>query len=169
MTPSVSEVTGSERFLDDGRMSDWQRLGNYVLARRVELGYKRRGDFADAIGVSARVVSDLENGRRGNFDSVTIASLEDVLGWETGSVARIAAGGDPAPRGQVAVAPEPHGSRAVPDEIEMIYASKSMTPRQKLQAIRMVLELREAADVESGVPRDDNGIRPESPRSSTGR
>jgi transcriptional regulator with XRE-family HTH domain len=168
MGMAVSEVTGSERFLDDGVMSDWQRLGNYVLARRVELGYKRRGDFAQAIGVSARVVSDLENGRRGNFDPVTIAALEDVLGWETGSATRVAAGGDPSLRAQPTPA-EQSGGRELPDEIQMIYASTSMTPRQKLEAIRLVLELRAQAAAGSAGPRDDNGLRPEGANSSAGR
>lgn len=133
-------------------MSDWQRLGNYVLSRRVMLGFKQRGGFAAAIGVSARVVSDLEHGRRGNFDAVTIASLEQVLGWETGSAARIAAGGEPTLRAVAAPAPADPDSVGPSDEIELIYASRTMTARQKLNAIRMVLELRRQADTDTAGP-----------------
>ncbi len=63
--------------------------------RRVELGYRHRPAFADALGVSTRVLGDVETGRRGNFDSTTLAALENVLGWATGSVDRIVAGGEP--------------------------------------------------------------------------
>lgn len=147
MTGAVLGVGVAECFRDDVRMADWERVGKYVVARRVELGYKQRGDFAAALGVSARVVSDLENGRRGNFDSVTIASLENVLGWETGSFARVAAGGEPAMRDtDVPHPPVTAGARTMPDEIEMIYASRSMTAQEKLVAIRMVLHLRQQAE-----------------------
>lgn len=141
---AVSGVQVSERFLDDGRMSDWQRLGKYVVARREELGFKQRGDIASAVGVSTRVMSDIENGRRGNFDPVTVAALERVLGWETGSASRVATGGEPRLRSQPARTDQPTS-----DEIEMIYASTSMTALQKLEAIRIVLALRAEAEAES--------------------
>jgi transcriptional regulator with XRE-family HTH domain len=145
----------SDRFLDDGRMSDWQRLGRYVLARREELGYKQRGDIASAVGVSTRVMSDIENGRRGNFDPVTVAALERTLGWETGSAARIAAGGEPAFRGGVVSPPTETGVSVggQTDEITMIYES-NMSARQKLEAIRMVLELRKQAEADSAASGD---------------
>lgn len=156
---AVSGVQVSERFLDDGRMSDWQRLGKYVVARREELGYKQRGDIASAVGVSTRVMSDIENGRRGNFDPVTVAALERVLGWETGSAHRIAAGGEPRLRAQPTRADQPTS-----DEIEMIYASTSMTALQKLEAIRIVLALRAEVEAESDAPVADDGLQPERPR-----
>jgi transcriptional regulator with XRE-family HTH domain len=151
-------------------MSDWERLGSYVVARRVKLGFKQRGDFASAVGVSTRVISDIENGRRGNFDAVTIASLEEALGWETGSFASVAEGGEPSFRPEVvtATAPGLHGSRQTSDEIEMIYASTTMTPLQKLEAIRIVLELRAEVEAGSGSPCDDDGLRPERPRTTSG-
>lgn len=156
-------VSGSEWFLDDGRVSDWQRLGKYVLARRVKLGFKQRGDFAAALGISARVVSDIENGRRGNFDAVTIASLEDVLGWETGSAQGVAEGGEP----RLRPSPDSHADRSGPDEIDLIYRS-TMTHRQKLEAIRIVLELRAEMEAESSGPVDDNGLQSERPRTPSG-
>lgn len=158
---AVSGVPVSACFLDDVPMSDWGRLGRYVIARRVKLGYKQRGEFAAAVGVSSRVLSDIENGKRGNFDSVTIASLEDVLGWETGSAMRVAGGHEPALRSAntpIDVVPR-SATSPVSDEIEMIYASRTMSPRQKLEAIRMVLHLREQADAEAaatGAPHDAN-------------
>ena len=86
-------------FRQDGGMPDWVRLGKYVVARRVELGFEQRVDFAAAAQITTRVISDLENGRRGNFDPVTVSKLEKTLGWETGSLQRVAAGGEPRLRG----------------------------------------------------------------------
>jgi transcriptional regulator with XRE-family HTH domain len=76
-------------------MTDWKRLGNYVVARRVKLGHNTRLEFASAAQINARVLSDIENGRRDNYDKVTLAKLESALGWETGSVMRIVHGGEP--------------------------------------------------------------------------
>lgn len=72
-----------------------QRVADAVIARRVALGYTTRNAFAQAVGVSSRVLSDLENANRDNFDSVTIARMEQALRWLPGSVAAIAAGGKP--------------------------------------------------------------------------
>lgn len=152
MISSTSGVTSSECFLDDGPMPDWKRLGSYVVARRVKLGFKQRGDFSAAVGVSARVLSDLENGRRGNFDAVTVSSIEDVLGWETGSVDRIADGGEP--RLKDDGVPVARTDQRTSAEIEMIYASRTMTAREKLLAIRMVLDLQAQVDAETRTPAD---------------
>lgn len=77
---------------------DWRRLADYVVDARTALGIKTREALAEQVGVSSRVLSDIENARRTNYDRVTIASLERVLGWGTGSVTRILAGGEPLPR-----------------------------------------------------------------------
>lgn len=76
-------------------MADWTRLGRFVVSRRVELGYRTRQDFATAAPMSARVLGDIETGRRSNFDSVTIARLEQGLRWRQGSVDSIVNGGGP--------------------------------------------------------------------------
>lgn len=135
---------GAECFRHDGLMDDWVRLGEYVVRRRVERGFRTRGDLADAVQVSARLLGDIEKGRRGNFDPATIAALESALDWETGSVRRIVEGGEP----QVRATPAPVVKDRQSDEIELIYQSRSMTARQKLDAIRMVLQLRAEADNE---------------------
>jgi transcriptional regulator with XRE-family HTH domain len=74
---------------------DWARVGRYVVARRTDMGFDLRAEFAAHAKITTRVISDLENARRGNYDQVTIAKLEKALGWATGSVDRIAAGGEP--------------------------------------------------------------------------
>jgi hypothetical protein len=81
--------------MSDHSSPDWARLGEYVVARRVKLGYKKRPAFSDATGISTRILGDIETGRRGNFDRTTIAALEGTLGWATGSATRIAYGGEP--------------------------------------------------------------------------
>lgn len=95
MTNSRVMLTGSQCFLHDVHMPDWERLGKYVVARRVNLGFDIRPEFAAAAQITTRVLSDIENGKRGNYDKVTIAKLEAALGWETGSVERVAEGGEP--------------------------------------------------------------------------
>jgi len=145
-------------FRHDVRMEDWERLGQYVVRRRVECGFKTRGDLAAAVQVSSRVLGDIEKGRRGNYDPVTIAGLESALDWESGSVRRIVEGGEPDVR---ASAPSAAGE-APPDEIELIYRSHSMTARQKLEAIRMVMQLRAQVEQEDRLADRDTTIRNES-------
>ena len=65
---------------------DWQRLADYVVARRVELGMRDRRAFAEATGVTERTLGKLENGQR-----VSPSTLGMV---ETGSAGpRVRAGG----------------------------------------------------------------------------
>lgn len=45
------------------------------------------------------------------------------------------------------------GPEAGADEIEMVYASRSMSPKQKLQTIRMILRLRAEAEAEEDAAR----------------
>lgn len=149
MTSVVSGVPVSECFLDDVPMSDWERLGRYVIARRVELGFRQRPEFSAAVGITSRVISDIENGRRSNFDPVTIAALEKALGWETGSVHRVAAGGEPLLVGEIPDFEDAAAPARANDEIEMIYRSRSMSPKQKLEAIRMVLHLRAQVEADT--------------------
>ncbi len=71
---------------------DWRHLGAVIHDRRVELGYRRRADFAAALRRTPRVVSDLENGRRANYSPVTLALLELVLRWRVGAHRDVLAG-----------------------------------------------------------------------------
>lgn len=141
-------------FRHDVRMEDWERLGEYVVQRRVERGFNTRGELAAAVQVSSRLLGDIEKGRRGNYDPVTIARLESALGWTSGSVRRIVEGGEPTLR---ATPLPPTNGAQQPDEIELIYRS-SMTARQKLDAIRMVLHLRAQAEQEAASADRDTPI-----------
>lgn len=72
---------------------DWQRLADYVVARRVELGMRERRALAAATGVTDRTLGKLENGQR--VSPSTLAVIENELGWSPGSCRRILAGGEP--------------------------------------------------------------------------
>jgi hypothetical protein len=74
---------------------DWQRLADYVIARRVELGMRDRRAFAAATGVTDRTLGKLENGQR--VSASTLGVIENRLGWAPGSCRRILAGGEPTP------------------------------------------------------------------------
>jgi hypothetical protein len=73
---------------------DWARVGETVRAERA-LRWRRRADFAWATGLSVRLISDLERGRRDNYAPETKLIIESALLWEPGSIDRIVAGGRP--------------------------------------------------------------------------
>jgi len=72
---------------------DWQRLADYVVARRVELGMRDRRALAESTGVTERTLGKLENGQR--VSPSTLGMVENRLGWAPGSCRRILAGGEP--------------------------------------------------------------------------
>jgi hypothetical protein len=72
---------------------DWQRLADYVVARRVELGMRDRRAFALATGVTERTLGKLENGQ--HVSPSTLGMVENRLGWAPGSCRRVLAGGEP--------------------------------------------------------------------------
>jgi hypothetical protein len=80
----------------DGQVAgeDWQRLADYVVARRVELGMRDRRAFAEATGVTERTLGKLENGQ--HVSPSTLGMVENRLGWAPGSCRRVLGGGEPA-------------------------------------------------------------------------
>lgn len=72
---------------------DWERLGDYVVARRAALGMRDRRAFAAATGITDRTLGKLENGKR--VSPSTLGAVENHLGWTPGSCRRILAGGEP--------------------------------------------------------------------------
>jgi transcriptional regulator with XRE-family HTH domain len=77
---------------------DWTRLGLIIKHRRRQLGYGagRRKEFAEAALLSDRTLARLESGERLAARSGTKKRLEAALGWESGSVDNVVAGGEPA-------------------------------------------------------------------------
>lgn len=73
----------------------WVQLAQRVVYERCKLGMLTRGQLAKKAGFSDRLLGDIECARRTNYDPTTLAMLERALGWESGSVDVILAGGDP--------------------------------------------------------------------------
>ena len=71
-----------------------ERLGHYIVSRRVALGYRNRTDLADSLQLTVRTLSDVEHGVR-KASPGTYAMLENKLAWTPGSVKTILAGGEP--------------------------------------------------------------------------
>lgn len=72
---------------------NWERLGDYVVARRTALGMRDRRSFAAATGVTDRTLGKLENG--GRVSASTLGVVENHLGWAPGSCRRVLSGGEP--------------------------------------------------------------------------
>lgn len=81
----------------DGVEENWVRLGEKVVAARVAKGWRTREQLAQVAGFSTRLLGDIENGRRTNYDRAYLAMLEQALGWAEGSVKQILDGREPAP------------------------------------------------------------------------
>ncbi len=65
---------------------DWAKLGKAVTRRRVELGIDTIAAFARRVGLSTRILGDLESGKRSSYDPATLAKVEQALGWPEGRV-----------------------------------------------------------------------------------
>lgn len=87
------------RLADMENTADWMALGRNVVQARVSAGLRTSKSLAERMGVSQRLVGDIENGRRASYSSSTIASLEMALDWSPGSVDAVLAGRDPMPIG----------------------------------------------------------------------
>lgn len=69
----------------------WIRLGRAVQTERSSR-WRRRRDFADACGLSLRIITQIERHERTNFTDETMQAVEVTLGWAPGSAARVRAG-----------------------------------------------------------------------------
>lgn len=118
--------------------AQWIRLGQYVIARRVALGHRTREAFAQYLGLSARLVSDIEKARRQSYDPGTLALLEQKLQWPAGAVQNVLSGGSAPIQDDLLFPDEPPGetpvgagvdpdlltdlTRATPDEVAKVKA-----------------------------------------------
>lgn len=71
-----------------------ERLGHYIVSRRVALGYRHRTDLASSLQFTVRTLADIEHGVR-KASPGTYAMLENKLAWAPGSVDIILADGEP--------------------------------------------------------------------------
>lgn len=96
-----------------------QHLGSQLIRRRIELdpAYRNRRVFTDERGLDYRVVSDIETGRRSNFEGGTITALEVAYSIAPGSIRAAMAGSELRPIS----APEGASERGNPDsELEAL-------------------------------------------------
>ena len=71
-----------------------ERLGHYIVSRRVALGCRNRTDLANSLPFTVRTLADIEQGVR-RASPGTYAMLENKLAWAPGSIDTILAGGEP--------------------------------------------------------------------------
>lgn len=77
-------------------MDNKESLAKAIVTRRLELGFETAKDLAEDAGVSSRLLSDIENGKRDTYSKRSCYLLEQALGWELGSIKNILAdGGEP--------------------------------------------------------------------------
>ncbi len=77
---------------------DWQRLAQYAMRRRAELGLTQL-EVAQRGPLSLDRVQSVEGAKRDKYRLGTLLALERALQWEAGSVEAILAGGVPATPG----------------------------------------------------------------------
>lgn len=80
-------------------LSAWQRLGDLLVARRIELNprWRNRTRFADEVGIHWRLLFDIERAKRQTFPAETLMAIEVAYKWQYGSIEKVLAGGDPVP------------------------------------------------------------------------
>jgi hypothetical protein len=73
----------------------WEDLGALLVQRRTALNprWHNRTAFAEATGLSYRLVYDVEEARRTNFGNSALAAIEAAYRLEPGTIGRFLAGG----------------------------------------------------------------------------
>ncbi|MEV4320953.1 hypothetical protein AB0J37_01840 [Microbispora rosea] len=138
-----------------GAADDWKRLGDQLVARRVELNdaWSNRSTFTQDTGVDYRVVYDLEKARRTNFSAAMIRRLEKAYQLRAGAILAILAGDDIALWGSEVderrAREDRYGLRVrsvVEDEFEAFLveakdAIRQLSPEQREEAERTTVRL----------------------------
>ncbi|MFA7323861.1 MAG: hypothetical protein WC005_05845 [Candidatus Nanopelagicales bacterium] len=74
-------------------MSDWKNLAEHLVSARVSLGFSMRSEFIRAKGITHdRVLNDLENARRDNYNPATLVQVEQWYGLAQGNIKEILEG-----------------------------------------------------------------------------
>lgn len=134
---AVSGIMWTMSRRDASEDLDWERLAQYVISGRVRLGHRVRGAFAGVVGISERILGDIEKARRSNYDPTTLAQLEQALGWRTGSLDSVLRGGEPVVL--LDQADRPAGDRAVVLQVIAILQT-DFRPETKLTMIQDVID-----------------------------
>lgn len=70
---------------------DYQRLGDFIVSARVEMGLDR-AQLANAADITLRTLADIETGQlrsRKSFSAESLATISKVLGWAPGTWRRV--------------------------------------------------------------------------------
>jgi hypothetical protein len=119
-----------------------QRLGHYIVSRRLALGYRNRTDLANSLQFTVRTLADIEHGVR-KASPGTYAMLENKLSWAPGSIDTILAGGEPQ---ELVVKLR----RAIPNRLSHAATdvlSRASTEELLLELRRRIITPREAREV----------------------
>jgi transcriptional regulator with XRE-family HTH domain len=65
----------------------WDKLAEFVTARRADLGYSIT-QLSAISGLSTSTLDNVEHSRKSSYDPATLATLERALRWRPGSVER---------------------------------------------------------------------------------
>lgn len=71
--------------MPDTSIDKLRTVGALVIQRRLARGFKTKIQFSDATGLSTRVLTDLEAGKR-RLGSVSYVQIETALGWPAGEI-----------------------------------------------------------------------------------
>lgn len=115
--------------VDSTKLGNWQRLGTAIRKARIGMGYTNRESFAEACKVSVRVVADIEAGSRDNFSERVLSSIEEELGWPTGTIDQIISDAGfqpPAPGGTTDLVFRPPMYNRRPVQIDVAVIEKSI-------------------------------------------
>lgn len=95
--PDLSERIGAV----EADESDWRRLAEYAVRRRIELGFTQ-DQVKDGKRPSVATVRNIETAAQTSYQPGVIAAFERALRWQGGSVQRILANQEPVELGQPA-------------------------------------------------------------------
>ncbi len=115
-----------------------ERLGHYIVSRRVALGYRSRTDLADSLPFTVRTLADIEGGVR-KASPGTYAMLENKLAWGPGSIDTVLAGGEP----QETVVELRRPTSAPPDHTAREALSRAATEELLLELRRRIVAPRD--------------------------
>jgi len=128
-------------------MQDWQNLAEELVQARVAMGFTRRSDLIRAKGIRHdRVLNDIENARRENYNAATLIQIEQWYGLVPGNVKEILAGGKARPIG-----PDVRGEEhaVLLNLPESALVGLSATEQEEVRAAATAAALRRAREIRS--------------------
>jgi transcriptional regulator with XRE-family HTH domain len=127
---------------------DWGALGKAIVARRIELGWNTRDELAEASGIGARTLGDLETGRKDGYYPATLARLERGLRWPAGTVDAILSGDPPPTDRRPLLPPIDPGvplPPPLPELIRMLQPDSPVPAEERAQLVALIDAVMEKA------------------------